>query len=480
MEQASFRDEALVETPPVLADEARRQAQKLHRDRRVEALVMRAIDDAETAFPDDLVDSVLAGERLAQPAEGVYLVGSHESGLRYSLVMPIPETRIFAVLCLLALTACKKDKAPAPAASTGAPGPVASAPPPAPARPDIPDRAIGSSWTADKLRWVQAFRTSYPAASQPGMGWKEARAACEGAGLDLCTEDQWVLACGIEPKIGGAPSWTISPTGAAGWVVRGGAGCDSKSEAASGSGTPGRIGLCCERRASMSTSKNRQEAVMKAAQTYATLVEGAVNSGDPSRIAKLLANDVLLYKTRSNPDKATKDLAWDMKRYPKMDTRFISCDTDVAGADGNWECETVGTRESADGKQQLSVYRQRFEYVQFKYTVFGDPVLIKRVERVLSSIPLLSSAEATCTRTGCHTSRVLQTCSMSARRCTHRAPASLCGPSCRCLFWVVTRFTYPGADGSWFVSDAVRRALVASGCTGIEFARARVTTGRTS
>ena len=41
-------------------------------------------------------------------------------------------------------------------------------------------------------------------------------------------------------------------------------------------------------------------------------------------------------------------------------------------------------------------------------------------------------------------------------------------------------FTYQGAEGGWFVSDNVRKALVATGLTGVEFAPARVTSGRTS
>jgi hypothetical protein len=118
---------------------------------------------------------------------------------------------------------------------------------------------------------------------------------------------------------------------------------------------------------------------MKAAQTYVDIVEKASNSGSPAEIAKLLAPDVKLFKTRTTPAEAEKILANDFKRWPKQHLRLFRCTADVAGQNGSWECDAVATRtQAASGQSELSVFHVRFEYENFKYVVFGDPSSISR------------------------------------------------------------------------------------------------------
>ncbi len=276
----------------------------------------------------------------------------------------------------IALFACKSGRKtgeqPPLASAAPAAAPPASAPPPGP--PHLPAVAVGSSWTDDRRYWVQAFRVELPSDAPVGAAFIDARLACEKAQLDLCGEEQWALACTQEPKIGEHPSWTISAAGSSGWVVRGGSGCTARSEASDGSGAAGRIGLCCERRAAITTSANRQQAVMKAAQTYIGIVEDAYNSRSADRIVKLLSEEPVLFRTRTDHDKARKDIESDFKRYSRLENRLVRCEADAAGANGWFECDTVGTRtKTGDSVMELATFRQRFEYENFKYTLFGDP-----------------------------------------------------------------------------------------------------------
>lgn len=285
---------------------------------------------------------------------------------------------IFAVA--VALGSCKQpnsDKA-VPAASAAVPSAPASAAAEVPSV-KISERAVGSGWTKDSMRFVQAFKFALPDSAPTGASFTVARAACESVGRDLCSEDQWELACTTDESVGKVPSWTITPAGAAGWRLRGGGVCEMRADAPDGAAVAGRIGLCCERRAAISTSKNRQESVMKAAQTYIEIVEKASNSGSPAEVTKLLADRAKVFKTEMTRDEAEKDLANDWKRWPKQNVRFFRCVADAAGENGNFECDAVGTRTPASTDvPELSVFHVRFEYEKFKYTVFADPTSIAR------------------------------------------------------------------------------------------------------
>lgn len=290
---------------------------------------------------------------------------------------------LVAVAC--ALLGCKQGSAgkaapsaESPAASAQAPLPGASAAP-AVSPVKIAERAVGSGWTKDKLRFVQSFKFALPESAPTGASFKEARAACDAVGRDLCSDDQWELACATDESVGKVASWTITPAGANGWRIRGGGSCDLRADADDGAPSAGRIGLCCERRAAISTSKNRQEAVMKAAQTYIGIVESASNSGSPAEVTKLLAEESKVFKTSMTRAQAETDLANDWKRWPKQSVRFFRCVADAAGEDGGFECDAVGTRTPATSEvPELSVFHVRFEFEKFKYTVFADPTSIMR------------------------------------------------------------------------------------------------------
>jgi len=270
--------------------------------------------------------------------------------------------------------------APPPAATpSGSPSGGAANPTPAAAPAvQIAERAVKAGWMPDGKRWIRAFKFSLPTGAPTGASWADARKACISSGLDLCTEDQWSVACSLDSTVGSAPSWTVTP-GADGWVVRGGAGCASSAEADGATTAPGRVGLCCERGAAISSTK-KGDGLVKAADVYVGLVEDALNSTSPQKIIDLIADPAKLFKTEMTHEQALKDLRADAQKYAEWNYRLLRCDADVGTDAGSFECDTVETRVPKGQTRELSVFRMRFEYgpPRLKYTVFADPVRIMR------------------------------------------------------------------------------------------------------
>ncbi|MEZ4375459.1 MAG: hypothetical protein R3B07_31905 [Polyangiaceae bacterium] len=306
-----------------------------------------------------------------------------------------------------ALIACKENKEP-PAGSATPPVPAAvdtstntaaTAAQPAPAepaatpqaaaaqpaaaqpvtRPQIANGSVQAGRLGENSPWFDSFSYAYPSGAPQGASWADARRACQGAGMDLCTEDQWALACRADSSVGNAQSWTASYDSGTSWVVRGGEGCAAKSSDAETSKAAARIGLCCDRRAGISGA--RSDALSKTASVYIKLVEDALNSGSADSVSRLLADEVLLMKTRTTADKARAFLASDLQRWPTMNRRFTNCTADIGGTSGSFECDILMTRIPAGTTTaELSVFRGKYAYgpPANKYNVFEEPLTVKR------------------------------------------------------------------------------------------------------
>lgn len=283
-----------------------------------------------------------------------------------------------AAACAVVLCSCCEPKA---GEERGVPPTSASAPvPTAPAfvRPKIPERAVPSSFTPDDERWVKAFRFSFPQDARMGVSFAASRAACLSHQLDLCTADQWDIACRAEASVGTAESWTISPATSGGWELRGGSGCSKKGTSDDGTASSGRIGLCCERRASIH-GDSRREKVLDSGQVYVELCEKALNSGEPERVVKLLADRAQVHKNTMDKAGIRADLEGDLKRWPQMDSRHTRCEYSAKGADGAFTCEVVMTRLPAgQSTPELAVFRSRYEFEGFRYTMFANPTSVVR------------------------------------------------------------------------------------------------------
>jgi hypothetical protein len=290
------------------------------------------------------------------------------------------KTPTAALLCLLAvgLTNCK-DKAPPPtpvAASSSSTVPAPATP--AITRPTLKGGGVEAGRSSDGGPWFEAFKFSWPDGAPMGATWLEARKSCESVGLDLCTQEQWTMACAKDPDVGKAESWTITHASGPTWVVRGGTGCASTADSPENVKKPERIGLCCERRAGI-TANSKNTAILKSGHVYIDIIEKAANSGSPEQIVKLLAEESLLYKTRMTRQEALADLKSDMQKWPRTNTRFVSCNVEIPAQEGQLDCSAVTTRVSGEGTTELSVFRSTFKWgSDFKYYVFGEPGVITR------------------------------------------------------------------------------------------------------
>lgn len=297
--------------------------------------------------------------------------------MRYSLMT--------AALACLAVAACcpnrdrdrDDDYGPEPtrpAASTASPTPEKPATLVAPAQVQIAEQASTQSFTPDKERWLKPFKFGLPSGAMAGQSWTDARASCLSVGKDLCTQDQWLQACNQEATVGTAPSWTISPSSEKGsFIVRGGSGCASTAAAPYATGATGRIGLCCEKGAAISSTK-KSEAWLKSADVYARMVEDALNSPNPEAITKLLDEQAKVFATTASKEQALKNLRDDYKRYSEWKHRFVRCDADIDTYTGTFECDTVMTRTMSSGTKEMTVFRARFEYGEprLTYKVFAS------------------------------------------------------------------------------------------------------------
>lgn len=209
-----------------------------------------------------------------------------------------------------------------------------------------------------------------------GANLIEARASCAGRSMDLCSEEQWEAACRTDSNVGAAESWTVSFASGFEWVVRGGGSCSSRAQAHPTHPAPGRIGLCCERAASMASTQ-QSTAVLSAGNTYVKLVESASNSREPTRILGLVADPVWAY-TKEQPHTELKNgmEKW-WKKHPVDDARYTRCDVEILSGSGHFECDGVGQRTNVGSSEpSLGVYRQRYEWSgeAQKYTVWGKVV----------------------------------------------------------------------------------------------------------
>lgn len=272
-------------------------------------------------------------------------------------------------------------RAETPSRSAAGVPPFASAslPPPAglaPASPGISDGEFAGGWNPQHSRWLPPFKFGMPTGTTGGATWVEARASCAARSMDLCSEEQWEAACRTDSNVGAKASWTVSFASGLEWNVRGGTGCASRAAAQPAQIDAGRIGLCCERAASMASTQT-QVAVLRSGHTYVQLVESASNSHEPTRILALVADPVFAYVgSQTHPELRAGIQRW-IELYPDQDVRFTRCDVEIRSGSGSFECDGVGQRtKRGSSEPQLGVYRERYEWSGEgqKYTVWGKVV----------------------------------------------------------------------------------------------------------
>lgn len=215
----------------------------------------------------------------------------------------------------------------------------------APAVPALAPRRIGAGSAPDGT-WTASFKLEYENTSN-GLSYVAAEDACSSKGLALCIEAQWVRACADDPQLGGLATWTLSPSGADGFVVRGGGSCSSRAIARGREVNPARAGVCCERAVGIRTS-NTNDAFLKSSTKKILDLESANNRRDTAALEKLYDDGVtFLGREYSRADLLGEARKY-FKQFPDQWLLYDACDVRIEKRANDAqlvsECTAVGRR----------------------------------------------------------------------------------------------------------------------------------------
>ena len=211
--------------------------------------------------------------------------------------------------------------------------------------------------------WLPKFKIVRHDGDQ-GASYLAAMDACREHALALCTEAQWLRACELVPALGAMESWTASPSGEHGFVVRGGPrGCASRQVVGGAEPSARRVGACCERAVAMADdSANRN--FLRSTSSKLLAYERASDAGDLIALSNLLDTTIAVQNGGLDRERFIEQVR---RRLGKVKIHWVLHDlcearlTTVAG-DPAWtaDCRTL-VREN-----------DKLTYVLRRY-LFGGP-----------------------------------------------------------------------------------------------------------
>lgn len=263
------------------------------------------------------------------------------------------HSKVGAVAVVFAATtsamACCKDKdvssaAPSPAAcaSTEASASAPTKPVQKVEVPAAPVRRLAGGTVNGHDVWLGAFEARRPKGTA-GNTWLEARQMCADRNLEMCTEMQFVRACNDDASLGKNESWTVTASGNAGFMVRGGeGGCDARRVAPGSDEQPGRTVLCCQRAVAIRTT-NRNESFLKATSGRLEKLEAALNRHDSVRVAAFFDDRLRFYGGYLSKDAAASKIRGSFRAHPKQWAVHDTCDVSLqTTGDPNTDTWTAG------------------------------------------------------------------------------------------------------------------------------------------
>ena len=138
----------------------------------------------------------------------------------------------------------------------------------------VPTRDVPGGLVAASGAWLDKFSVLRREDNQ-GLEFSQAFARCKDTGRTLCTDAQWQRACEAFPEVSEAASWTESIEDGQ-VVVRGGGSCKARKLVNQSERDAQRIGLCCDRAISMSSS-SMQKPFLSSTASFVRKVEDALN-----------------------------------------------------------------------------------------------------------------------------------------------------------------------------------------------------------
>jgi eukaryotic-like serine/threonine-protein kinase len=225
--------------------------------------------------------------------------------------------------------------------------------------------------------WLPKFKIVRHDGDQ-GQSYLAAMDACREHALALCTEAQWLRACELVPALGAMESWTASPSGEHGFVVRGGPrGCASRQVVGGAEPSAQRVGACCERVVAMADdSANRN--FLRSTSSKLLAYERASDAGDLISLSNLLDSTIEVQHGGLDRERFIEQVR---RRLAKVKIHWVLHDlcearlTTVAG-DPAWtaDCRTL-VRE--DDKLTYVLRRYLFGGPEGKLQTYLEPKILR-------------------------------------------------------------------------------------------------------
>ncbi len=212
---------------------------------------------------------------------------------------------------------------------------------------------VTAGYVPDGREWLPSFHIRYYAGRQ-GLSLLGAHKACAAKSMSLCTELQWLRACGEQPAIGAIETWTLTPEGDRGFVVRGGsAGCTARKVAAP-KASADRAGVCCDRAVSI-IADDKDPSFLKATAAHMLRYEKVLNKNNPSMLAKYIESSVDFEGDTIDRQQFLQRIAEANKGSTSSWTVYDHCEVGRLSVGWSADCHTIRFRSG-----ELGYVLQRF------------------------------------------------------------------------------------------------------------------------
>jgi hypothetical protein len=204
--------------------------------------------------------------------------------------------------------------------------------------------------------WTPAF-TIRRDEGEAGLAYLAAYNQCAAQGLGLCTETQWSRACAQDPALGAAETWTASPSGGDGFVMRGGSTCTARRVAAAREGSSARGVACCDRAVGIRTANTNESFLVTSAKRTLDY-ENALRRRDTASLSKLYDDNVQFIGKDFSRDALITESGKYFRQFPDQWILYDTCETRIdKGAEVTLvsDCTAVSHR-----KGELAVVVQHF------------------------------------------------------------------------------------------------------------------------
>jgi len=265
---------------------------------------------------------------------------------------------------------------PLPSASALSSASASPPSPPAPAAvPALPSRKVSSvTQPGGGILGEFSFERS---AGDEGMAWLAAEDACVSQGKHLCTSTQWQAACEADPAIAAVETWTLTPEGKEGFVVRGGGGggCGRKQVVSGSRASPFRAGACCTP-ALAAEGRNIQPAMLRAMAKNVQELERTLNQRRASALGGFFDERVRIFLSEKTREEAVGVFEHEFGKYADYAVVHELCDFsgEPAGETYTADCRKIARQ---GGKVGYLLTRYVFKAGVGKVRSITDPAMYR-------------------------------------------------------------------------------------------------------